>query len=94
MCDAIFLKWTNNINRTAHEDIDAAGVSCNQNLAHVCYGCAAAHPTRYAFTSLQHVGQKGSKYSNITAATKTGTATRQSLQSIQQQPIITNYFAK
>jgi hypothetical protein len=34
--------------------------------------------------------QKGSRYSNITAATKTDIATRQSL----HQPIITNYFAK
>jgi len=26
MCEAIFLRWTNDINRTAHEHADAAGV--------------------------------------------------------------------
>jgi hypothetical protein len=36
----------------------------------------------------------GSKNGNITAATKTGIATRKSHHSSQQQPIITNYFSK
>jgi hypothetical protein len=59
-----FLRWTNNINRTAHEHTDSTGVCGNRNLA-------AAHTAPYAaFTSWQHVGQNSSKYSNIIAATK------------------------
>jgi len=69
-CDAIFLWWTNNTKRTAYKHTDSAGVCGNQNLA-------AAHPTPYAaFTSWQNVGHRGTKYSKITAATKTGIATR------------------
>jgi hypothetical protein len=69
MCDAIFLRWNNNINRTAHERTGSAGACGNRNLA------VARHTPYAPFTSWQHMGQKGSKYSKITAAIKIGVAT-------------------
>jgi hypothetical protein len=53
--------------------------SCHlQVKSHACTPCSAAsHPMAFAtFTSLQYMGQRCSKYGNMTGARKTGTATR------------------
>jgi hypothetical protein len=45
-------------------------------------------------TLLDSIGQRGFEYSDITTARKIHLAMRRSLNSLQKQAIITNYFSK
>jgi len=60
-----------------------------------CYMMIQHIPSQFKhLPDIQYIGQRELQYSDITVVRKIGTANMRTLNSLQRQGIITNYFTK